>query len=227
MGSGTTAVAALRTQRHFVGCESEQAYIRAATERIDAEGERLATTEHDRIRVIVPATRGGDDDAPDDARMRAVRGGAKADEIAELVLAECGFTNIVKHKKLRCGVEIDLVATAADGSTWHFDVAGAHTSERAGLRRTDALWRALGRAGVRVLDESLVEHVPFVLLTTALPTQGVGLRALRTALEGELITDAIPMLDEIGQARLHEYGTRGLDHGDLEFLAADEPDALF
>ena len=227
VGSGTTAGAAVRTQRNFVGCESEAAYIEAATARIAAEREALATTEEQRIRVVVPATRGGDTAAPADARRRAVREGAKADEIAELVLAECGFTNISRHKKLRCGVEIDLVATAADGSTWHFDVAGAHTSERAGLRRTDALWRALGKAGVRAHDESKIEFVPFVLLTTALPSQGVGLRALRTALEGELIKDAIPMLDEIGQARLREYGVRGLDHGPLDVLAADEPDALF
>ena len=227
MGSGTTAVAALRTQRHFVGCESEAAYIEAADARIGAERERLATTEDRRIRVVVPATRGGDADAPEGARMRAVREGAKADDIAELVLAECGFTSIVKHKKLRCGVEIDLVATAADGSTWHFDVAGAHTSERAGLRRTDVLWRALGKAGVRIHDESSVEFIPFVLLTTALPTQGVGLRAFAHRARGRADQgcDSDARRDRPGAAA--RIRRPGLDHGELEFLAADEPDALF
>ena len=229
MGSGTTAVAALRTQRHFVGCESEPAYLDAARSRIDAERERLSSTEESRIRVVVPAVKGADDEAPADPGTRAVREGRKAEEIAELVLEQCGFRGIRKNRKLRCGVEVDFEAEAADGSVWHFDVTGAFTSERAGLRRTDSVWKSLGKAGVRRHDEAIGSEVPFVLLTTALPDQGVGLRALRTAREAGLILDAVEMLSAPGQTRLRHYGSEGLDHvsDDMEFLVSDEPDALF
>ncbi|MFQ5556353.1 MAG: DNA-methyltransferase [Acidimicrobiales bacterium] len=238
VGVGTTAVAALRTKRHYVGCETEPSYIEAAERRIAAERERLSSTEPNRIRVVVPAVKGGDADAPDSAQARAVREGRKAEEIAEAVLEGCGFTKIVKNRKLRCGVEIDFQAVAADGSLWHFDVTGSFTSERAGLRRTDSVWKSLGKAAVRRYDETVRDgpQCPFVLLTTALPAQGVGLRALRTAREQGLILDAVPMLTEAGQARLRHYGTNGLDGledvtgsgaGTNEFLAAGEPDGLF
>ena len=229
MGSGTTAVAAVRTQRRYIGCESEAEYLHAAEARIDAERERLSSTEDRRIRVVVPPVKGVDEDAPTDPGTRAVREGRKAEEIAELVLEQCGFTSIRKNRKLRCGVEIDFEADAADGSVWHFDVTGAFTSERAGLRRTDSVWKSLGKAGVRRHDEAVGAEIPFVLLTTALPSQGVGLRALRTARDAGLILDAVEMLSEPGQTRLRHYGTEGRDHlrDDMEFLVSDEPDALF
>ena len=228
MGSGTSAVAALRTQRHYIGCESEPAYLAAAEARIEAERDRLSSTEDTRIRVVVPAVKVADDGSPPDPG-RAVREGKKAEEIAELVLAQCGFTNIRKNRKLRSGVEIDFEAEAADGSLWHFDVTGAFTSERGGLRRTDSVWKSLGKAAVRRHDEAVGAEVPFVLLTTAVPSQGVGLRALRTAREAGLILDAVEMLSEPGQTRLAHYGTEGRDHirDNMEFLVSDEPDALF
>src|SRR5690606_32563182 len=37
MGSGTTAVAAVRTGRHFLGYDTDEAYVRAARERVEAE----------------------------------------------------------------------------------------------------------------------------------------------------------------------------------------------
>jgi DNA modification methylase len=233
MGSGTTAVAALRTQRNYIGCESEPRYLDAAETRIAAERDRLNSTEDTRIRVVVPAVKVADDAPPDPGR--AVREGKKAEEIAELVLAQCGFTKIRKNRKLRSGVEIDFEAEAVDGSIWHFDVTGAFTSERGGLRRTDSVWKSLGKAAVRRHDDvvrAAVPYIPFVLLTTALPSHGVGLRALLTARDADLILDAVPMLSEEGQTRLRLYGTEGteaLDYrrDDMEFLVSDEPDALF
>jgi len=227
MGSGTTAVAAVRTQRNFVGCETDPEYVEAARSRVEAEHRRLETSAP-RIRVVVPAVKGSDTESPIDARPRAMREGRKAHEIAELVLAECGFTDIQAAVKLRCGVEIDFVACATDGSTWHFDFTGTFTSERAGLRRVDSVWRSLGKAGVRRHDEQVADgFVPYVLLTTALPTSGVGLRALRTARDADLIQDAVEMLSDTGQERLRHYASTGRDHGDVDFLVAQEPDSLF
>lgn len=47
MGSGTTAVAALRTQRHFFGYDSEEAYVERARERIVQEQALLAERDED------------------------------------------------------------------------------------------------------------------------------------------------------------------------------------
>ena len=45
MGSGTTAIAAMREQRHFVGFETDKNYFEIAQRRIDAERTALATNE--------------------------------------------------------------------------------------------------------------------------------------------------------------------------------------
>ena len=41
MGSGTTAVAAVRTGRHYLGYDTDEAYVKAARERADAEVARV------------------------------------------------------------------------------------------------------------------------------------------------------------------------------------------
>jgi hypothetical protein len=59
---------------------------------------------------------------------------------------------------------------------WSFDVTGSFTSHRAGLKRTDTLWKALGKAAV--LQQ--VGNAPLVLLTTDVPARGgAGAEALR------------------------------------------------
>lgn len=42
MGSGTTAVAALRTNRHFIGFEIEPEYVRIANQRLEAIQDEMA-----------------------------------------------------------------------------------------------------------------------------------------------------------------------------------------
>jgi hypothetical protein len=54
-------------------------------------------------------------------------------------------------------------------------VTGSFTSHRAGLKRTDILWKALGKAAV--LRE--VGATPLVLLTTDAPVRGAGADALK------------------------------------------------
>src|SRR5690606_19086775 len=57
MGSGTTAVAAVRSNRHYIGIDADDGYVRAARARVQAEVDaRLAGPAHtDRIRVQIPA----------------------------------------------------------------------------------------------------------------------------------------------------------------------------
>jgi DNA modification methylase len=218
MGSGTTAVAAIRNDRHFVGFDTDPDYISAANARIADERARHARTRdaRDQRRVVLPIP----SRAPEgeDPMRRAVREGHRAKEIAKELLPQLGFDIVAENRRFPSGVQVDFVARDQRGGTWHVDVSGAFTSSRPGLRRTDTLWKALGKAAV--LNGN--ENPPLLLLTTDLPATGsAGFKAIKAA-RGGVIVDAIEMLTEAGQDRLREYAagaTRG-PVGDL--LGSDE-----
>ncbi len=99
-------------------------------------------------------------------------------------------------------VEVSFVAEDSNGDEWLFDVSGAFTSTRAGLQRTDTLWRALGKAAV-------VHHTQtgarYVLLTTDRPAPSTaGGRAL-AAVTGR----AKPVLDVISLRSGDDLGRLG------------------
>ncbi|MCH7788892.1 MAG: site-specific DNA-methyltransferase [Acidobacteria bacterium] len=212
MGSGSSAMAALRTDRHYVGFDTDRDYVDAAKDRLRTERERLddSSARRERFSVYLPAVPEPASDA-EDGQARAVREGRKAKEIASLVLSECGFEVIAEKKRQPSGAEIDFVAKTADGSVWHIDVSGAFTSGRAGLRRTDTLWKSLGRAAVRDGSGDESGH-RYLLITTHLPASGsAGHKALRTGMGNGLIFDAVEMLAEAGQQRLADYSADGGD----------------
>ena len=160
-------------------------------------------------RVALPAIRtAAEDDG--DFQARAVREGRLAKDLARIVLEEAGFKDLRSDVKLRtCGVELNFVATDAHGQDWAFDVSGAFTSGRAGLRRTDTLWKALGKAAVL---RSAVEDLPLILMTTDAPARGsAGHRALATMRgPGQPIHDLIEILNPVDQERLRNYAASGL-----------------
>lgn len=157
IGSGTTAVAALRSGRRYVGYDTETEYVRNAEQRADEERNRLLR---------------GDAD-PDVER----RDGATAREWAGELLARCGFSDISSHVRIDSGVEVDYRAVDGAGRPWLFDVWGSFTTVPSGLRRTDTLWRALGKAAVVRMARP---ELPLVLLTTSVPRPGsTGDRAWR------------------------------------------------
>jgi site-specific DNA-methyltransferase (adenine-specific) len=143
MGSGTTAVAALRTGRHFVGYDTDEHYIGLATARIEAERARL--------------DRAGAGPGPD---RRAAK------ERAVELLAGCGFTTTDDGVKLADGVSVALRALDPSGREWLFDLAGGAGTARPGLKRADALWRAIGKAAVLHAADP---QRPVVLLATGMP----------------------------------------------------------
>ncbi|MGH2730195.1 MAG: DNA-methyltransferase, partial [Actinomycetota bacterium] len=55
MGSGSTAVAALRSERHFVGYDTDEDYVVAATRRVEEERATLAAARTIGPRVVLPA----------------------------------------------------------------------------------------------------------------------------------------------------------------------------
>lgn len=207
MGSGTSAVAAIRTDRYYVGFDTDKEYVKAARERCANERARLAGDASLRpwsARIDLSGVIGNGDES--NSLARAVREGHKAQEIAQRVLEHCGFRILQENRRTKSGAEVDFVVEDGQGEEWFVDVSGAFTSTRAGLRRTDTLWKSIGKAAV--LRTEFV-NTPILLLTTDLPIPGsAGDGALKVT-RGGLIHDAIEMLSETGQARLRLYGLGG------------------
>ena len=216
IGSGTTAVAAVRTERHYVGFDTDKSYIETAEKRIADERQRLIRLAERNAappRVTIPAVPSDEDTEDSGFQARAVREGKKARDLARLVLEECGFEDIsadVKYTGL--GVEVNFEARDQCGSVWRFDVSGAFTSNRPGLRRTDTLWKALGKAAVLAEAE---EARPLVLLTTHLPVpKSAGAKALKVATgPGRPIYDVVGILSTRDLERLRSYALESPEHG--------------
>lgn len=201
-GSGTLAVAAVRTDRHFVCYDIDPMYVATSEARVAEERDRRNVIERAEVRIPVERER---DDPDEPFQSRAVRQGRRAKEIAVALLKDVGFENIVEDRRFGNGVEINFVAEDARGRPWFFDVSGAFTSNRPGLRRTDTLWKALGRAAV--LKSSYVRNYRLVFLTTDLPPKGSAGHNALLAVRGGVFHDAIAMLSGEGQDRLRRYAT--------------------
>jgi DNA modification methylase len=202
IGSGTTAVAAVATRRNYIGYDTDEKYVRTAIARVEQEGRRTAElTEHEVRDVALPALRQvtADDRDP---WSRAVTEGRQAKDIAHEVLRAAGFDDIEQDKRLSGGVEVALAAVDQRGHRWLFEVCGAFTSSRAGLKRSEAVWKALGKAAV--LSSAEPGDWDLVFLTTDLPETGAGAAALEAA-RGHVYTDAVDMLSVEGRRLLDDF----------------------
>jgi site-specific DNA-methyltransferase (adenine-specific) len=237
LGSGTTAVAAARTGRHFVGFDTDPAYVQLAEQRVQAERSR-ARHEGSEIAVRIPVATPAEDctssaisvnsaisvdsgGAADQgegvglvgptgsALERALRAGSQAKEVAAILLVDSGFTRVRQSVRVPgTGVEVSFMVTDAAGVEWAFELAGSFSSGRTGLRRSDVLWRSLGKAAVL---HSHAPGRPFVLLTTDMPGRGsageVALGLVKGA--GRPVSDVIDVLDPVARDRLREYAAGG------------------
>ena len=203
VGSGSAAVAAVRTKRRYVGYDTDPAYIAIARERVTKELADRAerTTEHSGGSVILSENCG-----PDEPQRRWTEDGKAAQSLAVDILTAAGFTITGQHRRVGgVGIVIDLVAEDAEGNCWYFDVTRAFTSTRAGLVRTDTLWKCLGRASV--LHSCGIR--PVVLLTSHLPERrSTGDQALRRVGPGG-VHDVMGMSVGADRARLAKYGCGG------------------
>lgn len=231
MGSGSAAVAALRTRRHYIGFDTDDGYVAAAEERVereryllaDADGEGDRTRVAFRVQLPALASTAQSDEAAALARAAgsdeavgfqeplavSVREGRKAKELAAVLLESCGFADIrADVKPAGLGIVVDFVATDSTGEDWAFYVSGAFTSNRSGLRRTDTLWKALGMAAV--LHEG-GSGLPLVLMSTDLPTRGsAGARALGVVRgEGRPVFDVIDLMNLADRERLGGHAANG------------------
>jgi DNA modification methylase len=204
MGSGTTAVAAIQTDRHYAGYEIEPIYRDKALRRIADERQRLAQRAdilRSQVRIPGLPEPAGDDE---DFQARAVREGRAAKDIATAVLLDAGFGDLEENVAVGAGVRVNLSAWDKTGTKWYFDVSGGFTSSRPGLVRTDTLWKALGKAAVVHQTGS---KVPLVLLTTNTPeARSGGSQALRSMLGPDKpVYDVVELLDPGDLARLKRY----------------------
>lgn len=102
-------------------------------------------------------------------QRRATEEGRAVQDIAKMVLRGSGFAITSENERHQeVGAVLNFVAEDQQGGRWHFDVSGAFTSARAGLIRTDTMWKTLGRANVL----SGIGISNLILLTTNLPTSG-------------------------------------------------------
>ena len=210
MGSGTTAVAALQTRRHFIGFDTDRSYVTRAKVRVAAERERLGRAEDPAsspFRAYLPAIRSGDETVNFPAG--AIREGRQAKDFARLLLQSCEFVDIRSDVKLsRMGIELSFLASDQTGDEWAFDVSGTFSSSRAGLRRTDTLWKTLAKAAV--LHQGR-RDLPLVLLTTDAPTPGTAGSAALDALRhpGGPVFDLVELLESRDHERLRRYALKG------------------
>lgn len=197
MGAGTTAVAAVRTGRHFVGFDTDTSYVNLAEQRVEAE--RACGGMHDGFRrweVSIPAKSNGTPSSDPDPHLRALAEGRSATQIARLLIREAGFKNIRRGVTCCGSAKLAYTATDGEGNLWRFDIFGGFTQvSQPGLCPHESLWKAIGKATMlHVADPS-----PLVLLTTGLPPIGTaGHDALAAVTGSGQPVDAVLDLGEPG-----------------------------
>ncbi len=199
MGSGSTAVAAVRTGRRYVGYDTDPDYVAIAAERVDQERALHSRPSGSPMGVPGPSSAAV-------FQSRAVAEGKAAPALAVDILQAAGFTDIQRdHRIPGVGITVKIVARDADGEKWYFDVTGAFTSTGGGLQQTDTLWKCLGRASVlRTCDIR-----PVVLLSSHLPPRrSAGDQALRKV-GPHGVHDVIGMLNDTDRPRLATYAAGG------------------
>ena len=118
MGSGTTAVAAVNTGRHFLGYDTDSTYVRQA---------------RDRVASMV---------AGGAADRRTLK------EMARALLDDAGYVDVEDNARVAPGVTVSFRATGPDGVSRLFELGGSHTPSRAGLGRIEVVWRTIAKAAV-------------------------------------------------------------------------------
>lgn len=128
MGSGTTAVAALRSGRRFVGYENDHSYVELSRARLEAE----------HLRPVEAMSAQG------------IKNFAR-----DFLLAN-GFRD-VQADVAAGGLEVSFRAEDGAGRTWLFETAGAFSAgRRAGLGKSEIFWKLLGKAALlRATDPAI------------------------------------------------------------------------
>ncbi len=197
LGSGSAAVAALRSGRRFAGYDIDAGYIDTAKKRIRKE---KADLKH--VRRIACSDEG-----------KAVH------EAARNLLQECGFRKIKRNRKIPgLGVTVSFIAEDETGETWHFIVSGAYTLARSGLQRTDTAYQALGVASILVRNG----FAPVVLAAAELPEKKSAADVALHAAGPELLFDVVKITSTLDRAKLKQYAAGDRQKPLAGFWTAEE-----
>src|SRR5690606_33514095 len=186
MGSGSTAVAAVRTGRHYLGYDTDPGYVEAARKRAAEELDRVLAS-------------GGPPAPPGD----------KALDRAVTLLGQAGFAVEVASKRRAGGVEVAARAVDGHDREWLVDVVGGFTIARPGLRRAEVLERMLGRA-VRL---SGFGDRPLLVMATDVPGPRSAHGKVLASARGRVLVDVVPVdatepaVDAAVVERLRAYAT--------------------
>jgi site-specific DNA-methyltransferase (adenine-specific) len=229
MGSGTTLVAAIQTGRKPVGYDLEPHYVEIARERLADERLHQRKIAEDRAAASKRLKPGENHVAAEHSRAldpsvhfqaRATEEGKAAQRLARDALMQAGFTiEKQSHQVKGTGAQFNFYVRDQIDNFWYVDVSGAFTTTRGGLRRTDTVWKTLGRAlvlrehleDVRRENPDQDKKTPFntrlLLMTSHRPNAGSkGDTALRKAGKSGAFWDVIQMLDDTDRDRLRKYG---------------------
>ena len=194
MGSGSTAVAAVRTGRHFVGYDTDAAYVERATARIEAEREDVARRAGAVVARVVAAGTPDPADAYDEPVERSLAEGRAVRDVARAALEAAGFGDLEEDVALPGGIDVSFRVTDRLHKVLYVEVCGAFSATRPGLRRVDQLWRALGKAAVLAAVEPGAQ---LLLLTTEPPAPGTqaaqSLDAVRGRGKGRTVLDVVDL----------------------------------
>ena len=147
MGSGSTMVAAARTQRRYVGYDLDPDYVEISRARLAAHSASSDDLTNQELPITDP--------------------GAAVQRVTEELLTAAGFGITQTNFKVRgTGIVIPFEVTDASGNLYWIDIGGPHRRLRGGLTKTDSVLRSLGRAAVIQHSRG---HIPLLLLTTDLP----------------------------------------------------------
>ena len=211
MGSGSTALAAIRTERHYVGLRHRRGLCGAGgtADRRGAGPRPPAGLDH---RVTVAPGRSASARTAQDAFDLTWPGARRRSRAGPPGARGLGFEHIERNVSLwrprpRSGLP---GAWTPRGGLWLFDLSGGFSVTRPGLRRPDVLWKALGKASV--LHEARQQGAtqglaPLIVLSTDVPAAARPgpSRSAPCRVVGP-VHDVLELLDPDGMARLGSYG---------------------
>ena len=207
MGSGTTLVAAHRAGRRGVGYDINSEYVDVARERLESARRRPFPEEKTGQEFSPNGVADAsvlDGNAREHFQARAVREGKKAQDLAWDVLDKAGFRKLRTNPRIGpLGIQFNFLVVNQRGQKWYVDVSGAFTTVRPGLRRTDTLWKTLGRAHVHFMAG---DGTPLLVMTSNLPKPGSEGRKALEAVGPQSVFDAIEIYRERDRMRLLNYG---------------------
>jgi DNA modification methylase len=162
MGSGSTAIAAVRTGRRYIGYDTDATYVAAAEARVVTE---RASGSSSSVEIRPGGDRSGD----------PVLAGWSAREHAKWCLGQAGFTEVADDAIVVAGVQPTFRCRDANGNVWWIEVAGGRTGSRPGLQRLETLWRSIAKGAVVAEVDPAAR---FVVLAWGLPAPASGGKAL-------------------------------------------------